>query len=130
MTQELMGEASRQLIQELTHNNTVTGSILSENIDDSQKEELFQKYPKLKNVLLSINRLFQIYNDDVKTANENVQQESEKLKDDTRAKYSAMNHNKLAKDAKALEFAKRKLIEQGESEDALNDDHILYEKSR
>jgi len=41
-----------------------------------------------------------------------------------------MSHNKLAKDKRAVEFAKKKLIEAGEDESSFNSDHVSYEKVR
>jgi len=41
-----------------------------------------------------------------------------------------MSHNKLAKDKRAVEFAKKKLIEAGEDESSFNSDRISYDKAR
>jgi len=58
MTQELIGDASRNLVQELTHNDMLVESILSNSIADDEKNKIFEKNPKLKSVLLDLNRLF------------------------------------------------------------------------
>ena len=130
MTKELISDASRNLIQELTHNENLIDTILSDSVPDEEKDKIFENNPKLKSVLLDLNRLFQVYTQDIKESNQKAEQDLDQLRQDTRNKYDAMSHNKLARDKKAVDFAKKKLIEAGEDQESLNNEHILYEKTR
>jgi hypothetical protein len=58
MTKELIGSASKSLIQELTHNENLIDTILSDSVPEEEKDKIFEKNPKLKNVLIDLNRLF------------------------------------------------------------------------
>jgi len=58
MTKELIGNASRSLIQELTNNENLIDTILSDSVPEEEKDKIFEKNPKLKNVLIDLNRLF------------------------------------------------------------------------
>ena len=128
MTQELIGDAARNLTQELSHNDLLVSNILDDSISNEDKDKIFEKNPKLKSVLLDLNRLFQIFQEDIKQQNETIVQEAESLKQDTRSKYSAMSHIKLAEDPKAVAFAKKKLQESNEDGVDLEDESVLNEK--